>query len=298
MKVLLIGGSGFVGSRLAEHLISGGHQVSIASRSGEGFVRGAHYIQADAAKNRGLVEAAQGHQALIYLVGIIREGKQTFSQAHVKGLQYSLEAAHKAGIGRFVHMSALGAALGTGIGYYESKALAEEEVRRSGLDWTILRPSLIFGPGDGFFGGVLKGLVTAPLPAVPQIGDGSFPFRPIWVGDVSSAFAQAITNPKTTYRSYNLVGPKEYTFRELLILMQQVLGVRKPLLPIPLGLMDLVVPLISPLPFSPLTLGQYRQLKLGNTADPTYANQVFALENRTLESELPAILRRQMRLAH
>lgn len=291
MKVLIIGGSGYVGTHMAQHLLEQGHQVTVASRRGEGPLSGVRYVMADAAKNEGLLEAAQGQEALIYLVGIIRErGDQTFQQAHVEGVRHSLAAAKAAGISRFVHMSALGTARGTGSRYYETKAEGEELVQASGLNWIILRPSLIFGQGDEFFGGILKGLVTAPIPFIPLIGDGRFVFRPIWVGDVAAAFEQAMNRPNTVHRSYNLVGPKEYTFRELLLLVRDTLGSRKPLLPIPLALMDRVVPLISPLPFSPITRDQYLQLKMGNTADPAHMRQAFTLEERSLEAELPKIL--------
>ena len=291
MKVLLVGGSGYVGSHMARYLLDQGYQVTVASRRGEGPLEGVRYVMADAAKNEGLLEAAQGQEALIYLVGIIRErGDQTFRQAHVEGVRHSLAAAKAVGISRFVHMSALGTARGTGSRYFETKAEGEELVQASGLEWTILRPSLIFGRGDAFFGGVLKGLVTAPIPFIPLIGDGSFVFRPIWVGDVAMAFEQALRRPSTIQRSYNLVGPKEYTFREMLLLVRDTLGSRKPLLPIPLALMNLVVPIISPLPFSPITQDQYLQLKMGNTADPAYMRHAFNLEERVLETELPSIL--------
>jgi NADH dehydrogenase len=248
-------------------------------------------VRADAGKNTGLTQVAQGQDAIVYLVGIIREhGDQTFQQAHVDGVRNSLRAAQSAGIRRFVHMSALGAAKGTGSRYFETKAQAEELVQASGLEWTILRPSLIFGPGDDFFGGTLKGLVKAPAPFIPQIGDGHFPFRPVWIGDVAAAFKQSLSLGRTVGSSYDLVGPREYTFHELLLLVREALGSRKPLLPIPLFLMDLVVPLISPLPFSPITKDQYLMLKAGNTADPTPMRSTFRLEERSLEAELPAIL--------
>lgn len=291
MKILVIGGSGFVGTNLTRHLLEQGHGVTVASRKGKGSVQGAHYVAADAGKNTGLTEAAQGQDAVVYLVGIIRErGDQTFQQAHVDGVRNSLQAAKSAGIRRFVHMSALGAAKGTGSGYFETKAQAEDLVQGSGLEWTIMRPSLIFGPGDDFFGGTLKGLVKTPVPFIPQIGDGHFPFRPIWIGDVAAAFEQSLNLQRTVGSAYNLVGPKEYTFRELLLLVRDALGSKKPLLPIPLFLMDIAVPLISGLPFSPITKDQYLMLKAGNTADPGPMRQVFRLEWRSLEAELPAIL--------
>jgi len=291
MKVLIIGGSGFVGSHLTRHLLDQGHQVTVASRQGKASVSGARYVVADAARNSGLLEAAQSQDALIYLVGIIRErGDQTFQQAHVDGVRNSLQAAQSAGIKRFIHMSALGAAKGTGSRYFETKAQAEELVQQSGLNWTILRPSLIFGPGDDFFAGTLKGLVQAPAPFIPQVGDGHFPFRPIWIGDVAAAFEQSLNLQRSVGSAYNLVGPEEYTLRDLLLLVRHSLGSHKPLFPVPLALMDLLVPLISGLAFSPITKDQYIMLKVGNTADPAPMQAAFSLEQRSLEAELPQIL--------
>lgn len=293
MKVFIVGGSGFVGTNLARYLLEQGHQVTVGSRGGTGKLRGASYMAVDAGKNQGLKEAlvGQNFDAVIYLVGIIRErGDQTFKQAHVDGVRNTLNALKAAGIKRYVHMSALGAAKGTGSQYFETKAEGEALVQASGLDWTILRPSLIFGMGDDFFGNVLKGLVKAPLPFIPLIGDGHFPFRPVWIEDVAAAFEQSLTNPKTIHCSYSLVGPKEYSFRNLLALVRDNLDLRKPFLSVPLWMMDLVVPIMSKLPFSPLTLDQYIMLKGGNTGDPGLTRQTFRLLERSLEVELPGIL--------
>src|SRR5690606_19864432 len=112
-----------------------------------------------------------------------------------------------------------------------SKAAAEAIVRDSGLAWTVLRPSLVFGPGDDFFGRVLADLVRRP-PLIPQVGDGRFPFRPVWVGDVVRAFGGALERPATVGRTYEVVGPTEYTFRELLELVRGALGLRKPIVPV------------------------------------------------------------------
>lgn len=301
MKVFIVGGSGFVGNNLAKHLFEQGHQVTVGSRKGAGSVQGVEYVALDAAKNEGFKEALTGKnfEAVIYLVGIIREsGGQTFQQAHIDGVRNTLQACQANGIKRYLHMSALGAVKGTGSRYFETKAVGEELVQASGLDWTIFRPSLIFGLGDDFFGNVLKGLVQAPLPFIPLIGNGRFPFRPVWIGDVASAFAQALTLPNTVHRSYTLVGPKEYSFRHLLALVQDNLGSKKPFLSIPLWLMDRIVPLMSSLPFSPLTLDQYIMLKQGNTADANYAREVFHLAERSLEVELPGILTTKRLVSH
>jgi NADH dehydrogenase len=295
LKVLLIGGTGYVGSHLTRRLLARGYAVHTLSRR-QHTAQGVRHLRGNAATGEGLEAAVQGMDAVVYLVALIRErGGQTFQATIVDGVRNTIAAMRKAGVGRLLHMSALGAARGTGSRYFEAKAEAEEWVRASGLEWTIFRPSLIFGEGDEFFGGVLKGLVRAPLPFIPQIGDGHFPFRPVWVGDVAEAFAQSLEKPQTIGHSYELVGPQEYSFRQLLLLVRQALGSSKPLLPIPLFLMDLLVPLMSPLPFAPITLDQYRMLKAGNTADPAPMRSAFALEERSLERELPQILGRPRR---
>ncbi|MCL6568530.1 MAG: complex I NDUFA9 subunit family protein [Meiothermus silvanus] len=307
MNVLIVGGTGFVGTHLTRCLLQKGHRVQVLSRQGTGSVSGARYIRGNAATGEGLAPAMKDAEAVIYLVAIIRErGDQTFQQAIVEGTRNTLEAVRAARVRRYLHMSALGAARGTGSRYFEAKAEAEERVRDSGLDWTIFRPSLIFGEGDDFFAGVLRGLVQGgsqnglwypPLPVIPLIGDGHFPFRPVWVGDVSETFAQALEKPQTIGQTYELVGPQEYTFRELVLRVRDALGSRKPLLPIPIFLMDLALPLLSRIPGFPLTLDQYRMLKVGNTAEPTAMRQVFDLEWRSLEMELPIILKKSAHLA-
>lgn len=300
MNVLIVGGSGFVGTHLARRLVQKGHAVQVVSRRGTGPLAGVRYLRGNTATGEGLAPAMNGADAVIYLVAIIRErGDQTFQEAIVDGTRNTLEAARAAGVRRYLHISALGAARGTGSRYFEAKAEAEELVRACGLDWTIFRPSLIFGEGDDFFRGVMKGLIRGgsqgglwypPAPVIPQIGDGHFPFRPVWIGDVVEAFTQALERPQTIGQTYTLVGPREYTFRELILRVRDQLGSRKPLFPIPLFLMDLAVPLLSRLPGFPLTIDQYRMLKAGNTGDPTAMQRDFDLEWRNLERELPSIL--------
>jgi uncharacterized protein YbjT (DUF2867 family) len=300
MNVMVTGATGYVGHFIVKTLIEAGHGVVAVSRSGAksrtasgkdlGTVAGARYVMGDVASGAGLKEAVQGCDAVINLVGIIAErGDQTFKRVHVEGTRNALEAAKSAGARRYLQMSALGAALGAASQYSATKFEAEELVRASGLEWTIFRPSLVFGVGDDFFGRVLKNLVGTPV--VPQIGDGSFPFRPVWVGDVAQCFAQALTNPATVGQVYELVGPREYTFRQLLDLEMQTLGTKKPVVPAPIFLMDIAVPLMQILgPLAPITRDQYAMLKAGNTADPTKMQQTFTLEGRTLEAELPRVL--------
>ena len=300
MNVLVTGATGYVGNYVVKALLEAGHAVTAVSRKGAksstasgknlGTVTGVKYVVADVGSGSGVLDVVRGCDVIVNLVGIIAQrGEQTFQRVHVDGTRHLIEAAESLGIKRFVQMSALGAAAGAASRYSATKFEAEELLRKSDLEWTIFRPSLIFGVGDDFFGRVLKNLVATPV--VPQIGDGLFPFRPVWVGDVAQCFAQALSNPATIGQTYDLVGPKEYTFRQLLDLEMDALGGRKPVVPAPIFLMDLAVPLMQILgSFAPITTDQYAMLKAGNTADPTKMQQTFTLEGRSLEAELPKVL--------
>lgn len=293
MKVLVTGATGFVGRRVVQDLLATGHQVYAGSRGGKEVpgATGAKGITLEVTNPDSVRRAVDSVQpeAVIHLVGIIREkGNQTFEAVHTQGTQNLLEALKPYG-SRFVHMSALGAAQDSPSGYSSSKARAENAVKASALPYTIFRPSLIFGPSDDFFGTVLKNLVSLP-PVVPIIGDGLFPFRPVWVGDVSRAFVRALELPQSVGQSFDLTGPTEYTFKELLTLELAALGRKKPMLHVPLFLMNLLVPMMQILPNPPITKDQYAMLKAGNTANPSPAREVFGLEMQSLETWLPHIL--------
>ncbi|GEM48795.1 complex I NDUFA9 subunit family protein [Deinococcus cellulosilyticus] len=291
MKVLITGASGFVGSALMKEVQQAGHEVIAASRSGEAppGLKGLKLDVTSADETLKAITAAEP-EAIIHLVGIIRETRnQTFQKVHVEGTANVLKAAKELQA-RFIHMSALGAQTGHRSRYFDSKGQAEELVKNSGLTYTIFQPSLIFGPGDDFFGNVLKELVTA-APVVPVIGKGDFPFRPVWIGDVAAAFTQALLNPRTEQQTLQLVGPKEYTFQELLNLELHALKRRKPMFHVPLPLMDLAVPMMQVLPNPPITRDQYLMLKAGNTGDPAPATRILNLRMDHLEHWLPRILK-------
>ena len=311
MKVLVTGATGFIGRHVTARLLQRGHQLVALSRSGRepratspqleaperpapsaaGLADQITPVQANVVAGEGLQEALIGVDAAVHLVGIIRaSGGATFEQVHVDGTRNVVAAAQAADVERFVHLSALEGQVGSPSKYLDTKGQAEELVRNSALSWTILRPSLTFGPGDDFFGSVLRDLVRLP-PVIPQVGDSSFLFRPVWVGDVACACAAAIERPATASRSFDLVGPAEYSFRELLQLVREALGVRKPIVGVPLPLMRLGVPLLGLLPKPPITRDQFLMLLQGNTGDPGPAAAAFELQLEPLTAHLPEILR-------
>ena len=291
-RVLVTGASGFVGRGVVRAIKAAGHDVIAASRSGRD-VEGACGLGLDVTDPVSVRQAvlAAHPEAVVHLVGIIAEkGAQTFKRVHVEATRNVL-AALAPGT-RYLHMSALGADPTSPSRYSSSKARAEALVRASGLPFTIFRPSLIFGPGDDFFGRVLKELVSA-APVVPQIGDGHFPFRPVGLSDVAKAFAGALTRPEAVGQTYALAGPSEYSFRQLLELELSALGKRKPIVPVPIFLMNLAVPLMGLLPRPPITRDQYAMLLEGNTGDPEPARSTFDLPMERLEDRLPEIVRGQ-----
>ena len=302
MNILITGASGYVGKRVLTLALEKGYTVKALSRKGTipndlpEAVRNSEHLSAVAADISDLPalrKACQGVDAIIHLVGIIREkGSNTFEQVHVEGTRNIVSAALDTGVKRYVHMSALGAtnkALCEQSGYMRTKAEAERIVKGSSLDWTVFRPSLIFGQDDEFFSTVLKQLVKMP-PIIPQIGDGKFLFKPIWLGDVAASFIQALEEEKSVGQSYELVGPVEYTFRDLLELERSALASKKPIVAVPLPLMKLAVPVMQLLPNPPITTDQFAMLLAGNTSDSTTAEETFKLSMTTLDSKLEQML--------
>src|SRR5512146_843978 len=243
MKVFLTGATGFVGKHMLKRLIDEGHGVRAlvrdpgeAAKAGQG---GVEFLPGDVVSGAGLDAAMAGCEAVIHLVGIIAEkGTNTFEAVHHLGTRKVVEAAKRTGVRRFIQMSALGVRPDGVAEYQTSKWKGEEEVRHSGIPFCILRPSLIFGPGDGFVTQMMEMMRKSPFfRAVP--GDGSPRFRPIFIEDVTFCFARALVTQAATNQTIELGGADDLSLNEVLAEIARCAGVRKPAVHIPLPLMIL-----------------------------------------------------------
>jgi NADH dehydrogenase len=250
-SVLVTGASGFVGTAVVDALISRNFSATAlvnrrAPHSGGASVRTANGSIFDPAS---LDAAMTGCQAVIHLVGIIMEKPSagiTFERVHVEGTRNVVDAAKRNGIKRYIQMSALGSRPDARSNYHKTKFAAEEYVRASGLDWTIIRPSLIHGPEGEFMKmEAMWSRKRAPFPVLfmpfmPYFGAGALGFggagllQPVFVSDVARAFVDALENRKTIGEVYPLGGPDQLTWPQLHhTVSQAVVGKRRMVLPIP-----------------------------------------------------------------
>ena len=295
-EVFVTGATGFVGHALLQRLCAAGHVVRCLVRHGsEGRLRGLGAIariEGDVLTRRGLEEGMAGCDAVIHLVGIIREHRAanvTFERVHVEGTRNVLEAAKAAGVQRYVHMSALGTRPAAASRYHLTKWAAEEAVRGSGLGWTIFRPSIVYGRGDGFV--TLLASMVRRLPAVPVIGSGRQRLQPIAVEQVAAGFAEALERPVTIKQTYEVGGPEAVTMLELLDSIGRALGrrrVRK--VHVPLGVMKPLARLLHPLPGFPVTPDQLLMLGEDGVCDPRPFFDAFQLEPVPLATGLERML--------
>jgi len=304
-RVFVTGATGFVGRYVVRELLARSHTVSALIRSPEKLqavfpdldparvqpVRGTLFDPA------ALRDGLSGCQAILHLVGIILEqGRgQTFDRIHRQGTEAVVAAAQAAGVRRYVHMSALGSRADAVALYHKTKWAAEECVRRSGLDWTIFRPSIIHGP-DGEFMELLKTFACGLIPPVmPYFGSGRARLQPVAVQDVARCFVEALHRPETVGQIYELGGPRTYNWRELYAVAQRLIpGARrwKPRVGQPVFIARLLAATVMKTALVPAKLkfnaDQVRMSQEDSTCDPTAVERAFGFKLRDFETELAA----------
>jgi len=285
MKIFIAGGTGFVGESLVTELQSRGHSVRLLVHRRSAHGSGAEQVAGDITRLESFEESIIGCDAVINLVGIIREFPPrgiTFERLHVQATANLVKAAAGNGIRRYLQMSALGSRPAAVSGYHQTKWRAEELVRGSGLEWTIFRPSLIFGPHDAFINMLAAQLRLAPI--MPVIGSGSYRLQPIHADDVARCFALALEMPATIGQAYELCGADRLSYEALLDMIAAALGRSHPFKPhLPLGLMKLIIPYLQKIPQFPITMDQLQMLLEENIGSNEW-QRVFGFEPRGLQA--------------
>ena len=257
-KILVLGGTGFVGRHLCEKLNRAGLRVTLPTRK----LASASHVQslplvdvlvANVHVESELVALMAGVDAVVNLVAILHGSQDDFTRAHVTLPQTIVKACQAAGVRRVVHVSALGAAQDAPSMYQRSKAQGEQVLQATGLDVTLLRPSVIFGAEDKFLNVFAR--LQQVFPVIPLAGAGT-KFQPVWVEDVAQAILNCLIQPATAGQIYDACGPDVFTLAQLVKLAGCVSGVNqgqgRPIFPLPLALGRLQAALMSLAPGEPL----------------------------------------------
>ncbi len=308
-RITVLGGAGFIGRYVVKRLAQHGAVVTVASRHASealflttmGDVGQIALVDAGLADEAALAAALTGADAVVCAVGILYErGKQRFEAVHHQGPARLARLAAAAGARQFVHISAIGADPASPSAYGRSKAAGEQAVKAAFPTATILRPSLVFGPEDDFFNRFAA--MARVSPALPLIGGGATRFQPVYVGDVADAVVAALDQAEAGGWTYELGGPKVYTFRELMVLLLAEIGRKRSLVNLPFGLAALEAAVLEWLPKPPLTRDQVRSLQRDNVVAPDALGLAdLGLTPTSLELVLPTYLdrfRRHGRYAH
>jgi NADH dehydrogenase len=303
MRVLVTGATGFVGREVVRQVHEAGHAIRILARKRnsppvqEAIARcGVEVHPGDVLEAASLAKGVMGMDAVIHLVGIISEvGDSTFENVHARGTENILTAARQAGARRFVHMSALGTRPNAASRYHQTKWAAEELVRHSGLDYTIFRPSLIYGAQDQFINLFARMIRLSPV--VPLVGSPNARFQPVPVQAVAAAFARSLGQPKSVGQTYDLCGPDALTLSEIVDQVMGVLQRRRLKLPVPLGLARCQAALLEFIfrrllrKASPLNRDQLIMLQEDTVGNPQPANELFGLKRLPFREGIAGYLR-------
>ncbi len=288
MKVYVTGGTGFVGSHLAHKLVWAGHEVTLGGLSTEGVIDlpedNVEVEQIDVTDPETL--DFSGHDAVIHLVGLspLFEPKVPYHKVHVEGTENVMEACKDASITRYVHMSALGADAKEDTEYLRSKGEAQLLVENSDLDWTVFRPSVIFGEGGQFIQ-FNESLLTPFVTGLP--GGGRSRFQPIYVEDIGDLFVEAVEEDKHIGESYDLGGPETYSLKDIAKMIEKSKGRKLKVLPIPMIFAKIGLTVTEKLGLK-FGLDQYRSLKKDNVTEENDVKHFkkSLTEMETLESYL------------
>lgn len=292
--ILVTGSTGFVGRHIVRKLVTKGEAVKclVRNHSDLSVLNGLNVeiCYGDVTSQRSLEAALDRVETVIHLVAIIRESRQaTFEGINYTGTRNLVQAAKTSRVKRIIYMSNLGAGPNKHFPLLYSKWQGEEEVRKSGIDFTVFQPSIMFGKEDGFVT-VLAGILRN-LPFAPVIGSGRTKFQLISVDDIATCIAKALENKQTINRAIPLGGPEHLTFEEIMGMVIQTLKFRRLKLHIPASIMrPMVWTMQRVLPAFPLTSAQLAMLSRDNITDVDIVEKVFGFRPISLRERIKDIL--------
>jgi NADH dehydrogenase len=286
--ICVIGGGGFVGRHIVRALAARGLRVKVPARDRERvkdliLLPTVDVVYADVHDPATLDDLVRGAGAVINLVGVLHDGRgnASFEQAHVELTRKIIAACASNGVKRYLHMSALGADANGPSRYQQSKGRAEALVRDSKLEWTMFRPSVIFGPDDSFLNLFAKLLALAP---VMFLAKAEARFQPVYVEDVATAFLRAFDDRAHIGRSYDLCGPRVYTLRELVALTGRLSGHPRPIIGLGEALSYLQAFALELLPVKLMSRDNLASMKVDNVSSAPFP---FGIEPAAIEGVAP-----------
>ena len=301
-NICLIGGSGFLGTELADKLADNGHNITVLTRDVRRMralrvVPTLNVLQVDPYNPEALAKAFEGQDVIINLVGILNKSigrGGTFEEAHVNIAQNIVTAAQQQNTGRIIQISSLHADAENGPSeYLRTKGQATQILKESGLPVTVFCPSVIFGNGDGLytrFANLLHAMPFMPLACAEAR------FAPVYVGDVSRAISDAIDDPASIGQSINLCGPEIFTLQEIVQYTADVLEIKRKIIPLPNGIAKIQAFIMELVPGKPFSRDNYDSLQIDSVCEDS-----DSLQPTSVGKIVPTYLgkmNRQSRLQH
>jgi uncharacterized protein YbjT (DUF2867 family) len=290
--VTVFGGTGFIGRRIVRHLSESGATVRVASRHPrQGGANHVSQITADAHDERSIEAALVGADGVVNAISLyFEDGSDTFHSVHVEAAARIASVARRVGAKRLVHLSGIGADAASPSPYIRSRGEGEAAVQTAFPGVVIIRPAVMFASDDSFLTTILR--LLRVMPAYPLFGDGRTRLQPVYADDVAAAIAQLLRQSKNPYPTYELAGPRVYSYEELLRTIVRTAGLRPMLMRMPFALWNGLASVAEVLPHPPLTRNQVELMQIDSTASETLPGfRVLGISPRSLEDELEAMLK-------